>query len=195
MNRDNNIPLKGSHSKDILELSDLQKGMPGISPIQGAFLQENAIVALHKANHLSPAKMTLTGIANKDIELAWTDSVNQQMLNSYNDERENAEFAAAGISALLTPYLTDYTIISRARIGWGFDFWLGQENSPLFMAVLEVTGMNKETQHNSMTKRIAEKRSQVRASDILKLPQYISVVELSTPKAHYELVKIDDNDK
>lgn len=179
----------------ILQLSDLQKGMPGISPVEGAFLQENAVVALHKANHHTPTKMFLSGIANKDIQLSWEDSVNQQMLNSYNDEKENAEFAAAGISALLTPHLTDYTIISRARIGWGFDFWLGQEDSPLFMAVLEVTGMNKETQHNSMTKRIAEKRSQVKASDILKLPQYISVVELSTPKAHYELVNADNNDK
>lgn len=44
------------------------------------------MVALHKANHHSPTKITLTGVANRDIQLSWGDSVDQQMLNSYNDE-------------------------------------------------------------------------------------------------------------
>lgn len=180
---------------DTLQLSDLQKGMPGITTVEGAFLQENAMVALHKANHHSPTKITLTGVANRDIQLSWDDSVDQQMLNSYNDEQENVEFAAMGISALLTPYLTDYTVVMRSRKGTGFDFWLGQKNAPWTMlAVLEVSGIASENPNNTMTKRIAAKREQIKASDSIGLPQYISVVEMATPKVHYELFNLPNHE-
>lgn len=103
-------------NRDIIVLSDLQIGMPGISPVEGAFLQENAVVALHNAGHHSLTTTALFGIAEKDVDLKWdNDSVTEQMKASYNDEQENVEFAAMGISALLTPYLTEYTIIMRAK--------------------------------------------------------------------------------
>lgn len=183
-------------NKDILALSDLKKGMPGISSIQGTFLQENAMVALHKANHHSPTKTTLTGIAEKDIQLSWEDTVNQQLLNSYNDEKENTEFAAAGISALLTPFLTDYTIIMRAQQGTGFDYWLGKDETSLSpLATLEVSGIKSENSDNTISKRLSAKKKQIMASEGLKLPQYISIVEMAKPKVHYELVTTNANER
>lgn len=181
---------------DTLQLSDLQKGMPGITPVEGAFLQENAMVALHKANHHSPTKVSLTGTSNKDIQLSWDDSVDQQMLNSYNDERENTEFAAVGISALLTPYLTDYTIIMRAQQGTGFDYWLGKDETSLSpLATLEVSGIKSENSDNTISKRLSAKKKQIMASEGLKLPQYISVVEMANPKVHYELATTNGNER
>lgn len=181
---------------DTLQLSDLQKGMPGITPVEGAFLQENAMVALHKAKHHSPTKITLTGVANRDIQLSWDDSVDQQMLNSYNDEKENTEFAAAGISALLTPYLTDYTIIMRAQQGTGFDYWLGKDDTSLSpLATLEVSGIKSENSDNTISKRLSAKKKQIMASEGLKLPQYISIVEMANPKVHYELATTNENER
>lgn len=139
--------------------------------------------------------MTISGIADKDVDLKWdNDSVTEQMLASYNDEQENVEFAAMGISALLTPYLTDYTIIMRSKQGTGIDYWLGtQKASVTPEATLEVSGIKSECQNNTISKRLSTKKKQIIASEGLKLPQYISIVEMSSPKVHYELVTLNSN--
>lgn len=171
-----------------LQLCNLTNGMPGITRAEGAYLLENAMVAFHRAGHKSPTQLGLSGIANTGVAITWSDgSVGKQMMATYNDEQENVEFAAMGISALLTPHLTDYTVIMRSKKGTGVDYWLGKQDcTAIIEAGLEVSGIASETENNTIAKRVAAKRSQIKASDILKIPLYISVVEMATPKAHYE---------
>lgn len=180
-------------NEDILVLSDLQKGMPGISPVEGAHLQENVVVALHNAGHHSLTTMTLSGITDKKIDIEWDEkSVTDQILATHNDDQETIEFAAMGIGVLLTQYLTDYTIILRSRKGTGFDYKLGDKDFPFTpTAILEISGLSKETDNNTLHKRAGEKRKQISQSDDLHLEEYISIVEFATPKALYEHINSD----
>lgn len=193
MLRNNNILQDEVQDRDVLILSDLQKGMPGISPVEGAFLQENAVVALHNAGHKSPTSMKLNGVADRVVDIEWDDEhVTDQILATHNDEQETIEFAAMGISVLLTTYLTDCLIILRSRKGTGFDYKLGDKDSPFMpTAILEISGLSKESENNTLQKRAGEKRKQISQSDDLHLDEYISIIEMATPKALYEHINAD----
>lgn len=182
--------------KDTVALSELSKGMPGITPAQGAFMQENVVVALCRAGHHCPTQVSLSGVARKDIDIIWDDgSLTEQMKAAHNDEQDNTEYAAVGVSALLTPYLTDYTIIQRSQKGTGYDYALAKKETPfVFAALLEVSGIFRETPDNTIVKRAAEKRKQIRKSEKMNLEEYISIVEFSTPKVLYEKLILPNED-
>ena len=168
-------------------VENIMKGMPGITPIEGANLYENAIVLLHKSGHVSPTKFKVTHTISEDFSLEWNDVFNEQMNRTYQDEQSATERAAVCISALLTVQLTDYTIIERSRKGTGFDYFLGSKADKFFIpqARLEVSGIAKETEQNLLTTRYRQKVEQTNISDQSSMPAYISVVEFKTPKAIY----------
>lgn len=169
-----------------LEIKEIEKGLPGITPTAAGQLSEACMVCLHRSNHPENVTMTLTGDVNKDYNIVWKDSFNEQVDRTYKDQEYATEHGAVCISALLAIKETDYTIIERSRKGTGFDYWLGYENEIPFMksARLEVSGIFKGGQKPLET-RFKKKIKQTNQSDSINIPAYISIVEFSTPIAKF----------
>lgn len=176
---------------EVIQLSNIKKGTPGISPIEGENLYENCIVALHNSKHDSPVTLNVKGLKNCDYNILWDDIYNDQLRRTYNDDQSVTERGAIAISVLLALIQTNYTIIERSRKGTGFDYMLGDAQDTLFTpkARLEISGIMNETGSNTLEKRYNQKSTQTDKTDHLKLPAYISVVEFSTPKATFNIKK------
>lgn len=169
-------------------LNKIKEGMPGITSIEGADLQENCVTMLHRCGHQSPISVALTGLKEDTFFLHWDDACTEQMERTYADHQANTERSAIAISVLLAKELTGYSVILRSRKGTGFDYYLGEEDDPLYtpLARLEISGIEKETSTNTVVGRFKQKLEQVAPSDITSLPAYISIVEFSTPKTHFD---------
>lgn len=172
-----------------LFLDNIKSGHSGITATEGAVLVENAVVAMHKAQHKSPLSMTLSGMNTQPCNIEWNTNVSEQMLRTHADEEVNTERAAVCMSVLLTKELTGLTILQRSCKGTGFDYWLSDNDTSYFpKAILEVSGIASETQGNTLSRRIEVKKQQIEKSKDLGLPGYISIIEFSTPKAYYNRI-------
>ena len=174
---------------DTLRLSDIRHGTPGITLVEGANLYENSIVALHNSGHPSPVELQMEGLRTESFSLVWDDTFDNQMSRTYADEQSVTERAAVAVSVMLALHTTAYTVIERSRKGTGFDYMLGDSEDPLFMpkARLEVSGIMRETDGNSIARRFEQKTAQTDRSDATRLPAYVSVVEFATPKAKFDI--------
>ena len=169
-----------------LEIKEIEKGLPGITPTAAGQLSEACMVCLHRSNHPENVTLTLTGDANKSYNLVWKDLFNEQIDRTYQDQEYTTEHGAVCISALLAIKETDYTIIERSRKGTGFDYWLGYKDAVPFInsARLEVSGIFKGGQKPLET-RFKKKIKQTNQSDSTQLPAYVSIVEFSSPIAKF----------
>lgn len=104
---------------DRLELSDILKGLPGISSVEGTNLHENCVVKLHRHKHSSSTTLKLSGERDVDVSLVWTDSFDDVLDRTYADRQCSIERSAVCINVLLALKLTDYTVIERSRKGTG----------------------------------------------------------------------------
>lgn len=172
-----------------LKLIDIQQGLPGVSPIEGANLYENCIVQLHRSGHSSPVVLNVDGLQLCKYAMVWEDSYNDVLERTYADEQSNVERSAVCISIFLALKQTPYTIIERSRRGTGFDYMLGFSDDPFFQpkARLEISGIAKETSTNRVDFRFQAKEAQTKRSESMGLPAYVSIVEFSTPKAKFDL--------
>ncbi len=108
-----------------LDLCELQKGLPAITPAFGAALAEACAVCLTDQNHQPGVELQVTGELTGTFELYWP-TVTAQMQRCWNDQEYTTEQAAYGIALLLLSRLTDFTVVERSRKGTGFDYWLGK---------------------------------------------------------------------
>lgn len=173
----------------IIQLLDIKQGTPGISPVEGANLYENCVVALHISGHPSPVTLYVSGYKNCEYSFLWEDVFNEQLSRTYNDEQSVTERAAVAVSVLLALRQTSYTVIERSRKGTGFDYMLGDSQDRFFnpKARLEVSGIMQETKSNTCELRFRQKSRQTAKSDATRLPAYISVVEFATPQAIFDI--------
>lgn len=174
---------------DTIRLSDICHGTPGITPVEGANLYENSVVALHNSGHPSPVELRMEGLCTESFSLAWDDTFDDQMRRTYADEQSVTERAAMAVSVMLALRTTAYTVIERSRRGTGFDYMLGDNDDPLFMpkARLEVSGIMRESDGNTVARRFEQKAAQTDRSDAMRLPAYVAVVEFATPKAKFDI--------
>ena len=109
-----------------LKLDILQKGLPGITPIMGAYYMEAAIVCLIKNGHSSGVILEVTGAYQEIFEISWTIPVNEDIVNSWREEKIATSHGAVGIALCLLLELLDYTTFEEGIYGTGIDFWLGK---------------------------------------------------------------------
>lgn len=174
---------------DDLILEELKDVITLISPVQCDFFSENCIVALENNNKKSGCILSVEGDTNTQFCVVWAANVNKA---GYKEVRKIIEHAAEAISFYLCSKLTEFTVIEEAFIGTGIDYWLGYDETHenydsknFIRARLEISGINEETNTNSIDSRVKRKRFQTDKSDKTKLPGFISVVEFSTPKAFF----------
>ena len=177
---------------DTIQLTEIKQGTPGITPVEGANLYENCVVALHNSSHPVPVTLQVSGINTCNYSLLWEDTFSDQLRRTYADEQSVTERAAVAVSIVLALRQTDYTVIERSRKGTGFDYMLGDGQDPLFTpkARLEVSGIMHETDGNTAEQRFRQKAVQTSQSDDTRLPAYVSIVEFSTPKAIFDIKKL-----
>lgn len=172
-----------------LELELLATQVQKFSESQCDFLCENCIVALEYNSHSTGCKMELIGDSIKSFTLIWKKQVNKA---GYKEQKKFIEHGAETIAFMLTPQLTEFSVIEEATIGTGFDYWLGYDESHenynpknFMQARLEISGINSETTTNTVEKRVKEKKQQTNRTGHLRLPAFVSVTEFASPKTYF----------
>jgi hypothetical protein len=166
---------------DILDLSLLGVGMPGLTSACGTTLAESAAVCLEDQQHQVGATVTLSGIQHTRLSLVWAPA-NDQMRRCYHDLQVATEFGACGIAILIVQHITGMVVIERSRKGTGFDYWLGDRDDDKLMegkVRLEVSGI-LDGDVNSVSRRTSLKKRQIGKTDEIA-PGYVGIVEFSTP--------------
>jgi len=173
-----------------LKLDILQKGLPGITPIMGAYYMEAAIVCLVKNGHTSGVVLEVTGDYQLSFEISWDLPIDKNTIDSWREEKIATSHGAVGIALCLLLELFDYTTFEEGLYGTGIDFWLGKgilANNQISLyqreARVEVSGIFKETKTNTIKMRVNKKKEQITPSDKTKLDGWIVVVEFEKPKS------------
>jgi len=116
------------------------------------------------------------------------------MLRAWSrEDRKNTEVGAVALVMLLLPEITRYYAVESAGYGTGMDYVLvdGSVDDTLIFnqasASLEITGIAKETQANTVNDRISEKKARINkvkekdATILGGLPTIIACVEFARP--------------
>ncbi|GEM_PF-1855639 len=174
----------------VLNLDKIKTGLPGITPARSFLYMEAAIVSLMKKGYASGIILKVEGDFDMKMKIEWTESVSQNTVDSWKEERYAANYGAVGISLLLYTELLGVSYFEEAQIGTGIDFWvskegIGQEDALHIPkeARLEISGLGKETVSNTVNMRIGQKKRQITTSDGTNLPGWVIVVEFNTPKS------------
>jgi hypothetical protein len=170
----------------MIQLTDLAKGMPAITPAFGRYLSEATAVCLESQGHKQGKMLSVQGIEETNYSLTWP-AVTEQILRCLNDPEVATGHGAVGIAVLLTKKLLGYSVIQRSRKGTGFDYWLGEDSAIPFQnkARLEISGIRKGDDA-SIRARVKQKQRQTDPSDETGLPAHVVVVEFSRPAAQME---------
>lgn len=121
--------------------------------------------------------------------MSWSVDVDKKTIDSWKNDHYSSSYGAVGIALLLAVELMGFDFFEESVFGTGIDFWAGNSdltedapNSRNITDRIEISGIAKENQGNSVNMRIERKKKQITASDNTKLPGWIMVVEFSTPK-------------
>jgi hypothetical protein len=183
-----NIQQKTNRLMTTLKLDTIGKDIEGISQTFGAYMAECAAVCFDSQGHKSGVKLEYSdGHMTQYALLEWTNEVNNQIRVSHFDEKRATDFGAMGISVLLVCHLTDYTNIVSSTTNNGYDFELLKEDDNLnfISARLEISGIRKETPHNTVESRLKVKEKQILKNATIGTICYVSIIEFSKPKAKF----------
>jgi hypothetical protein len=169
----------------ILNIEELEKGLPAVSPAMGAAHVEACIVCLSTEQHISGVELSVEGNLSEVYQIRWNKGVTEQMRATWNDPQDATEYAACGLAFLLVLKRTDYTVILRSRKGTGYDYRLGLKDAELPFqntARLEVSGIQRMCTLTDINTRVKKKLEQTKRSDDLDHGAvYVIVVEFSEP--------------
>ena len=168
-----------------VDLEQLFEDLPGITQSLAGTCYEAIIICLEDQHHESGVTGALHNFNDQlsSLKLVWTRPITEKTRRSWGEARNAVEDAAVGIAYLLIPTFTEYTVIERANIGEGVDYYLGyKEDVDIFKfqrkARLEVSGSLAMDYPKS---RVNEKIEQSKRSDSSGLPAYIVVTQFRQP--------------
>jgi len=176
---------------EIINISELNNGLPTITPAYGQGLAEAAVFCLNKNSHQS-SKCILNCIKTlknegefESYQLLW-DELDPRVESTYGDLDEAIEYGAMGIAILLSTKLTKYSFLERSAKGIGIDYWIGEKDGDMFQkkARLEISGIFKGNDAQ-LKARLNQKIRQSAASDGLGYDCFVSIIEFSMPKATF----------
>lgn len=105
----------------------------------------------------------------------------------YNDD-DAVEFGSEALAFFICLNHTEYDRVQRSMKKTGIDYWLAHKNTDPNLPFhnsgrLEVSGILRENEKNTVEQRIKKKLKQVAQSDHTTLPVYIVVVCFDQPYA------------
>lgn len=170
----------------VLDLQQLEAGIPALTEALGRVHAEAAAVCLENQGHQEPARLHVRKIETPKYDLRWP-AITDAMRRAYEDLERATELGAYGVAILLVKDQTRLTAVRQSRKGTGFDYWLGPDGTDdqlVFQdaARLEVSGILSGTDSQFLT-RVKQKLKQTQPSDSSGLPAYACVVEFSRPQA------------
>ena len=159
-----------------IQISDLEKRHPGVSPGVSLFFAEAAVVCFARY-HASPVEMEVGRGAIQSVSASW-DRPSDDLLRAWANEIDTTE-AAAYCVALASVELTDGLVaVARAETRTGADYYLGSvtdDDMDLETSHrLEVSGVGEGT-HGVVQARLRQKISQA-AAGRSNLPAIAAVV-------------------
>ena len=171
-----------------LALEGLFSDLPGITKPLAGSCYEAILICLEHHNHQSGVKCDLNNLDEKiyTLEITWTGQTSEQTRRAWGEPRNAVEDGAVGVAYLTVPQFTEYSVIERANIGNGLDYWLGYKEDVarsqfLPKARLEVSGILEQRYSSAIQQRVKEKLEQTKRSDNTELPAYVVVAEFSRP--------------
>ena len=158
-------------SPPVLDLSELQQGLPAITPAFGSALAEAGAICLSEQGHQPGVALKVEGSFSEAFVLLWP-QVTEQMRRCWNDQDYTTEQGAYSVALLLIQRLTSFTVVERSRRGTGFDYWLGNVSDLAELpfekyARLEVSGIRRGNRRQVRSK-VTLKGVRVRAVDSLR---------------------------
>jgi hypothetical protein len=174
---------------ETINISELNNGLPTITPSYGQEMAEAASFCLQKNSHkseeciLSCIKTLKNNTEN--FQLVW-DELDLRVESTYGDLDEATEHGAMGLAILLSIKLTKCTTVERSMKGTGFDYWLGDKDGNMFQkkSRLEISGIFQGDDSQFKT-RISKKFKQTNISDDCGFDCFVSVIEFGKPKASF----------
>jgi len=174
-----------SRADPTLVLESLSDQAYPVTPSASGFYKEQCMVCFHKNGHRSGVALKVIHQGTcSTFQVYWTGDVTERMLlSAYVDHNKLVDFGACAIALLLIPKLTGYKVIQQSAIGTTIDYYLApqDQNDDLIFnhaARLEVSGILKESETNTVEARVKRKLGRLKES---RLPAYIIVVEFSQP--------------
>lgn len=174
---------------DVLNLNSLREILPDWSDNQSNYFVEGLSIGLERQANSSGIILKVDGDTKIDFKLEW-EKCSDQVEKSWKEPKKIAEAGATALAFFLTEKLTEYIPTEEAMIGTGVDYWLGFKDDHedydeinFMNARLEISGINVETPTNTVEGRVKIKKEQVKKTDGMNIPVFISVSEFSTPKS------------
>lgn len=176
----------------VITIQDLEIYDIGLSPGMAKYMIECIQYCFQSQSHMSGVKMLVrTNDDEEEFSIMWQIQNSKNSKYSMNDDDRTTDFAAMGISLLLTNILTEYRYFVTSMKGNGFDFWLFREEPDeldysLAEGRLEISGIRKQTPNNNVSRRLKIKRDQISKSDSMNIRGCISIVEFERPQSVFE---------
>jgi len=151
-------------------------------------LMESCIWCLTASSHGNGVSMEVIEESRSDSYiLTWPDAEIDLAATQRSFNQDDAtEAGAEAIALLLAIDRTEYTAVQRAVTTTGIDYWLGyrdnSENPFKQAGRLEVSGIFKENETNTVTSRLKRKLKQTLPTDHT-FPVYVIIVEFGQPYA------------
>jgi hypothetical protein len=125
--------------------------------------------------------------SNDSYSVRWPDEdIDEEAINRSYNQDDATEDGAEAIALLLSIHRTEYTAVERSTTTTGIDYWLGYKdnlNNPFKRAGrLEMTGIFKESETNTVKSRLKTKLQQTKPTD-KTFSVYVVVVEFGQPYA------------
>ena len=159
-------------------------GLPALDVHTGRHYANAAAVCFEDQKHLQGVELKVKGVEDRAYHLRWP-VVTEQTLRTHHDLQDATFHGAYAVAIMLAMEITGYTVVQQARKGSGVDYWLGANDSDLFVgARLEVSGILSGDE-STIKSRIRQKKKQTKRSEATGLPAYACVVEFGRPEAHF----------
>ncbi|MCY4465391.1 MAG: hypothetical protein OXE46_07635 [Chloroflexi bacterium] len=172
----------------ILDLDDLSTDIPALTGALALQMQEAVVMCMNSQEKSSGVSCDLRNLdeALGNLRILWKMSYSERIRRAFGDSRNAAERAGEAIAILTVLAFTDYTVIERARIGSGFDFWLSRTDDNeeyLFQHEmgLESKGLSHAKYPSQIVTAVRDGLAQIRKSKYAKLPALVVATEFSRP--------------
>jgi len=172
----------------VLDLDDLNTDIPALTASLAIHMQEAVVMCMNPHDH-EPG--VLCAVRDLDDELVtariqWKMSYSDKIRRAFGNARNAAEKAGEAIAILTVTAVTDYTVVERARIGNGFDFWISQndgENDYLFQQTigLECKSLSNANYSSEIVAAVKRGIKQIEESTNANFPALVLATEFSRP--------------
>jgi hypothetical protein len=156
-------------------------------------LMETCVWCLAASNHANGVSLQVDDDSTVlSYFLSWPSKLDLEAIGRSLNQDDATEEGAEAIALLVAVDRTEYTAVERASTSTGIDYWLGYKdnlNNPFKRAGrLEISGILKESETNTVKIRVKRKLAQTLPTDST-FSVYVIVVEFSKPYARMVLKK------